>query len=257
MSDAMNLGFLISDIDEISPVDAIKNMIAMLGPTGEQHIEQFKLLEKSFDSGSTRRILGGFAAGTTRDFQGENMILSGVDFSYLNSPNGRLNYDHNPSLIVGRPMYAGMIPGRGLYVKGILREKSDCPNPSHQNTINSLDKADELWELAKSHKHNPSANAPLGFSAEGLRAVKNRNVVKSVVTDVAITERAANPTDCTIEILAKSMFQTQKKEAQQVVESFDFPVDGIKDARSYFAHMSKRGASLNFSKELFNKIRSL
>lgn len=258
MSDIQNLGFLISDVEEVTPVEAIENMVKMLGKSSALYTEQFKILEKSLNDGKQRRILGGYAAGTTRDFQDEKFILPYIDFSYLNTPNGRLNHDHNRSLIVGRPMYAGMIPDQGVYVKGILREKGDCPNPTHPNTIESLDKADELWDLAKSHQQNPSANAPLGYSVEGLKAVNKSGMIKkAIVTDVAITERAVNPNDCTVSILAKSILANQQQEAIKIIEKTGFPVDEINNCKDYLAHMSKEGFPLNFSKNLFNKIRSL
>lgn len=256
MSDQLNLGFEISDVDEMTGVDAIKSMMEMLGNSGNQYTDQFKTLEKSFNDNKQRRILGGFALGTTRDFEGEKAIVSNTDYSFLMTGNGRLNSEHNTDLIVGRPIYAGMVPNRGLYIKGILREKSDFPNPKNQNTIDALNKAEEYWELAKSHQTNPSANGPIGFSAEGSKMVSNGVIIRPIVTDIAVSPRVMNPHDCTVSILAKSISQSQQQEAVQIVKSFGFPVDEIENVKDYLALMSKKGASLKFSTDLFNKIRS-
>lgn len=251
------LGFLISDVEELTATQAIENMIEMLGDSSPMYIEQFKILSKSLHGTKQVRLLGGLAMGTTRDFEREKAILSGIDYSYLMSGQGRLNSEHNTDLIVGRPIFAGMIPNKGLYIKGILREKSDYPDAKNKHTIDSLDKAEEYWELAKSHQNNPSANAPIGFSAEGSKLVAQGTVHRAIVTDVAVTSRAMNPHDCTVKILAKSISQAQKQEAIQIVKSFDFPVDEIENAKDYFAHMSSKGASLEFSTNLINKLRSL
>jgi len=40
------------------------------------------ILEKSI-GGRQRRILGGYAAGTTKDFQDEQFLMKGMDFRYL------------------------------------------------------------------------------------------------------------------------------------------------------------------------------
>lgn len=251
-----NLGFLIEDVEELTATQAIENMISMLGDSSQMYIDQFKTLSKSLDGTKQVRLIGGLAMGTTRDFEREKAILSGIDYSYIMSGQGRLNSEHNSDLIVGRPIFAGMIPNKGLYIKGILREKNDFPNPSNQNTISSLNKAEEYWELAKSHQNNPSANAPIGFSAEGQKMVEQGTVHRAIVTDVAVTARAMNPHDCTVSILAKSISQSQKQEAIQIVKSFDFPVDEIENVKDYIAHMSNKGASLKFSTDLYNKIRS-
>ena len=41
MSDIQNLGFLISDVEEVTPVQAIENMMSMLGDSSYQYKEQF------------------------------------------------------------------------------------------------------------------------------------------------------------------------------------------------------------------------
>lgn len=255
MSD--NLGFIITDIEEEKPLNAINNMVEMLGDSASTYTDQFKKLEKSFAGNQQRRILGGFAMGTSKDFQAENVILKGVDYSYLNSEQGRVNHNHKSNIIVGRPMYVGMIPDRGLYLKAILREKSDCPNASHPDTVEAINKAEFLWELAKSHSENPGANAPLAFSVEGGKWVDQGEVYKSYVTDVALTERAINPMDCTVKILAKAILEKDQQKAIQTVEQTGFPIDELDDVKSYLAHMSKRGCPLEYSKNLFNQIRRI
>ena len=120
--------------------------------TEEYHILLFdasEVLEKSLN-GRSRRILGGYATGATRDYQGEKVIQNGVDFSYLSSNQGRVNWDHTP-LIIGKPLAAGMLE-KGLYVKGMLSEKSDHPNPNHPDTIAALDRAEWAWDYAQRHK---------------------------------------------------------------------------------------------------------
>ena len=94
----------------------------------DSHILLFEatdVMEKAI-GGRQRRILGGYAAGTTKDFQDEQFLMKGMDFSYLGSKQGKVNWDHNQRLIIGKPMQVGMAE-KGLYVKGMLSEKSDYP----------------------------------------------------------------------------------------------------------------------------------
>jgi len=217
------------------------------------------IMEKSLEGDSrVRRILGGFAAGTTKDFQQERMILQGIDFDYLNSPQGKLNWDHNNRLLIGRPLFVGMVPNKGLYVKSVLSEKQDYQNLNHPDTLAALDKAEWAWDQAQRHKVDPISNVPLGYSVEGLKGRQGENVIKSIVTHVALTDSAVNPNDCTVEIMAKSILaMNDDNMAKQIIKQAGFPIEEIKDSKSYLAQMSKAGFPPNFSVNLFKKIRSL
>lgn len=213
------------------------------------------VMEKSLDeTGRPRRILGGFAAGTTKDFQEEQFLLKGMNFDYLNSPQGKVNWDHDPRLVIGRPLFVGMVDGKGLYVKGLLSEKQDYPNPNHPDAARALDQAEWAWDQAQRHKNDPVGNPPLAWSVEGGKVNQNGVLVKSIVTAVALTDQAVNPHDCTVTALAKSLRQA---EAVDVVEKAGFPIDEIVDGQSYMKFFKSIGFSADQSLRLFNTIRSL
>lgn len=227
----------------------------------EQYLrfEVTDVMEKSIDnSDRPRRILGGFAAGTTRDFQDEQFLLKGMNFAYLNSPQGRVNWDHNPRLIIGRPMRVGMVQDKGLYVKGILSEKSDFPNPSHRDTIAALDQAEWAWDQAQRHKADPEGNAPLAWSVEGGKVNQKGILVKSIVTDVALTDRAVNPIDCTVSAMAKSLRSALEVEtAVNFITNNGFPIDKIVDGKSFMKFCKSIGLPADQSLKLFKIVRGL
>jgi hypothetical protein len=171
-------------------------------------------MEKSI-GGRERRILGGIAAGTTTDFQEERFLMKGMDFSYLSSPQGKVNWDHNPRLIIGKPISVGMTE-KGLYVKGMLSERNDFQG-SHPDTMKAMDIADWAWDHAKRNMADPVGVPPLAWSVEGKKMNQGGMIVKSIVTDVALTDKAVNPNDCTVKAMAKSLREQLEMDAKTEV----------------------------------------
>ncbi len=221
-----------------------------------------EVLEKSM-GGKPRRILGGYAAGTTRDFQNEKVIMDGVDFSYLSSNQGRINWDHSP-LIIGKPLAVGMLE-KGLYAKGILSEKSDYPDPKHPGTLEALDKAEWAWDYAQRHKSNPEANPPLAWSVQGKKMNMGMDIVKSIVTEIALTDKAVNPADCTVTAMAKSLTEATKIESINSVvalsgipfEEIDDLINKIKDGDSLIKFCKSIGLSADQSINFFNNVTGI
>lgn len=211
------------------------------------------VLEKSI-GGRQRRILGGLAAGTTKDFQDEQFLMKGMDFSYLNSSQGKINWDHNPRLIIGRPLQVGMTE-KGLYVKGMLSEKSDYPNPTHPDTLAALDQSEWAWDHALRHRADPEAVVPLAWSVEGKKMNKGGMIVKSVVTDVALTDKAVNPKDCTVSAMAKSL--RDNSEIINLAIKNGFPIESIVDHETYIKFCKCIGLSVDQSVKFYHITRGL
>jgi len=222
-----------------------------------------EVMEKAIE-GRQRRLLGGYAAGTTPDFQDEQFLMKGMDFGYLASNQGRVNWDHNPRLIIGRPVQSGMF-AKGLYVKGMLSEKQDYPNPSHPDTIAALDQAEWAWDQAMRHKADPQSNAPLAWSVEGKKMNKGGVIVKSLVTDVALTDKAVNPHDCTVSAMAKSMREQIETEATEAVtvlsglsaEEISHEMGKIKDHETMLKFGKSIGLSVDQTVNFYHIIRGL
>ena len=233
--------------------------------TEEQIILLFdasEVLEKSI-GGRPRRILGGYAAGTTRDFQNEKVIMNGVDFSYLGSNQSRINWDHT-SMIIGKPIAVGMLE-KGLYAKGMLSEKADYPDPGHPDTLAALDKSEWAWDYAQRHKADPDANPPLAWSVQGKKMNMGMDIVKSIVTELALTDKAVNPTDCTVTAMAKSLNASLKEEAVNNVvalsgipfEEISFEISKIKDGDSLIKFCKSIGLSADQSINFFKQVRGI
>ncbi|UCE67401.1 MAG: hypothetical protein JSU85_05135 [Candidatus Zixiibacteriota bacterium] len=216
------------------------------------HFEATEAMEKAF--GETKlRMIGGYAVGTSRDFEDERAVLSGVDFSYLKSANGVINWDHIDRLIIGKPVDVIMEPGKGLYVKGILSKMSDYPDPKHPDTRESLERAEYAWDHLLRYRSNPSTVNPLSFSIQGKKMVHNGLIVKSIATRVALTDQAINPNDCTVSALAKSL----RSNTIQFVEDNGCSIDEIKDGKTFIDFCKSLGLTAVVSLKLFQKIRSL
>lgn len=213
-------------------------------------------LEKGMP-GSPMRMLGGYAAGTTKDFQDEQMVLDGMNFDYLTSNQGIINWDHDPRLIIGKPSHVGMITGKGLYVKGILSQKSDYPNPSHPDTKKAIEQAEFAWDHAMRHKSNPNVVPPLAWSIQGKMVKKGNMIYKSMATAVALTNQAVNPHDCTVQALAKSFRETETEETTNFLTQNNFDPNDITDHRKYQLFCKSIGLSVDQSEILLYKIRSL
>lgn len=239
-----------------------ERQILMMGDQQILIFDASEVLEKSM-GGKARRILGGYAAGTTRDFQNEKVIMDGVDFSYLSSNQGRINWDHTP-LIIGKPLAVGMLE-KGLYAKGILSEKSDYPDPKHPDTLEALDKAEWAWDYAQRHKANPEANPPLAWSVQGKKMNMGMDIVKSIVTEIALTDKAVNPADCTVTAMAKSLREqlesgvTKAVTAQSglTVEEISHEMNKIKDHETMLKFGKSIGLSAGQTINYYHIIRGL
>ena len=221
------------------------------------------ILEKSID-GRQRRILGGYAAGTTVDFQDENFLMKGMDFRYLSSPQGKVNWDHNSRLIIGKPLQVGMTE-KGLYVKGMLSEKSDYPHATHPDVIAAMDQAEWAWDHALRHRSDPNTVIPLAWSVEGKKMNQGGTIVKSIVTDVALTDKAVNPNDCTVTAMAKSLRAQIKEESVINVvaqsglsyEEINEEIGKIKNGESFMQFCKSIGLSADQSMNFYNNVRGI
>ncbi len=216
------------------------------------------VLEKSLDdSGRPRRILGGYAAGTTRDFQDEQFLLKGMNFGYLTSGQGKINWDHNPRLVIGRPLYAGMNEAKGLYVKGVLAETKDYPNPSHPDVQAALEQSEFAWDQARRHKADPVAVPPLAWSVEGGKVNQNGFLVKSIITAVALTDQAVNPHDCTVQAMAKSLRVSETADrAVRIMQASEFPIEDVEDGKSLVKFFKSHGYSARQAQNFYTSVRS-
>ena len=229
----------------------------------ELRFDIVEVMEKAI-GGRQRRLLGGYAAGTTPDFQDETFLMKGMDFSYLASPQGRVNWDHNTQLILGRPIQSGMFK-KGLYVKGMLSEKDDYPDVSHPDTIAALDRAEWAWDHAMRFKADPESNAPLAWSVEGKKMNKGGVIVKSLITDVALTDKAVNPHDCTVSAMAKSLREQLQTETTEMIavqsglspEEINNLINDIKDGDSLINFFKSIGLSADQSKIFYKNVRSI
>jgi hypothetical protein len=230
----------------------------------ELRFEATDILEKSI-GGKTRRILGGYAAGTTRDFQDEKFLMKGMNFDYLNSPQGKINWDHQQRLIIGRPLEKGIaMTGNGLYVKGMLSERSDFVG-SHKDVIEAMDIADWAWDHALRHKADPEGVIPLAWSVEGKKMNRGNMIVKSIVTDVALTDKAVNPNDCTVSAMAKSLREEIKTEeidnvsviSGLTIDEIEENLKKIKDGESFIIFCKSIGLPAEQSFKFFNIMRGL
>ena len=220
-------------------------------------------MEKSLEPGGRkRRILGGYAAGTGKDFQDEQFLMKGMNWDYLNSNQGKINWDHDSDIIIGRPIQCGMFE-KGLYVKGMLSEKADYPNPTHPNTVKALDRAEWAWDYAMRNQADPDANPPLAWSVEGGKANQGSMIVKSIVTDVALTDKAVNPNDCTVSALAKSFRENTKVATMENVatlsgipfEELDEEIFKTTNVESFMKLCKSIGFSVDQSVNLYNNVR--
>lgn len=212
-------------------------------------------LEKGMSS--TARIIGGYAAGATKDFQDEQMVLKGINFDYLRSNQGVVNWDHIRRMVIGRPLFVGMLE-KGLYVKGVLSKKSDYPNASHADVKKALEQADYAWDYVLRHKANPSGIPPLAWSIEGKTvSARNGTIYKSLATAVALTDKAINPHDCTVQALAKSFRETEDRETREMIDSNEFDPADIDSHHKYMLFCKSINLNTEQAEILYRKIRRL
>lgn len=146
-------------------------------------------LKKASPEGEDSWRIGGIAATDARDIDGENIVMDGLDTSYLASGRAVFNWNHgeSPADIVGE-VDIFTKSKKDLYVEGFLYK--------------GVKKAKDIYELmqtlAKSSKRR------LGFSVEGkIRQREDNTIIKSWVKAIAITHEPVNP--FTVADLVKSM----------------------------------------------------
>lgn len=149
--------------------------------------------------GERKRLLRGIASTESKDKQGEEMVLSGMDFApYLKS--GRLNWDHKPGpqYVLGKPIEAKIVADAGKVKSGLKG-----PGFFHVVELYDSEPGRAAWDVLKNEKDDPSRNH--GFSVEGaILETKRNRLTKTRVDDVALTPKPAN-TDTFAEFLAKSL----------------------------------------------------
>ncbi len=154
---------------------------------------------------------------------------------------------------------------KGLFVKGMLSEKSDYTNATHPKTIEALDKSEWAWDYAMRNQADPAANPPLAWSVEGGKANQGSMIVKSIVTDVALTDKAVNPNDCTVAALAKSFREKIKVATMENVaavsgipfEELNEEISKIKDGSSLVEFCKSIGFSVDQSRNFIKNVRGL
>lgn len=144
-----------------------------------------QILEKGSKGkeGNKTMKLGGIASTDATDTDGQNLIPSGFDISYLKD-RGFVNWNHykTPENIIGEPSKA-TITKAGLYVEANLYPESEL--------------AKKVYRLATVLQKN-SSKRRLGFSIEGKALecdpINPNRVTKAMITNIAITPSPKNPT---------------------------------------------------------------
>lgn len=146
------------------------------------------VFEKAEDGEDKARRIGGFVSTERLDRQQETVLQKGLDFGefleygWLNDNHKRDTFD-----VLGFPTKAEFKLNKGWYIEGYL--------------LKGYPPADAVWTLAKALQ---KTKRRLGFSIEGKNTLrKSGKVIKSMVTNAAITHVPVNP-DCTLEVLTKS-----------------------------------------------------
>ncbi len=258
MNNAPGLMFDITGSKELTEADIFKLVQKSWGKSIPQGFEKFE------KSNRVRRYLQGFAAGANRDFELDKFLVKSIDFSYLKSPQGSTNYDHDSRLRIGRPIFAGLMNDpkdnqQKLYYSTTLMERQDYPGVQYKDIEDSLEAAEKVWAMQKAHEADPLGMAPHAFSVEGGKQVKHGNIVKSLVTAVAVTPHAVNPEECTVQAFAKSLKAgIQAEEAVNLLETKSFPLEEINDFDSLMVFCRKSfGMSADESYNFIKTVRGL
>lgn len=221
--------------------------------------EVTEIMEKSINN-RPRRVLGGFAAGTTKDFADERILLKGMDWRYLMSPAGKTNWDHDDQLVVGKPIYAGMRKSQGLFVESLLKEKEDFKgiNFNHPKISEALDRAEYAWEYAQQYKKDRDGVSPLAYSVQGLKVNDKGLLVQTLVKHVALTDQPVNPWDCTVTDMAKSLKEANlASQAINYLKVNEMPLDEINfsDVKSFVTLFKSFGWDIPQIRQLKNAIK--
>lgn len=151
------------------------------------------------DAYNSRQIMGVMST-ESKDRQSEIVLSKGLDFEEF-LLNGHFNDNHSQqtSAIIGYPEEAKFHDDLGIINKSLDGTQGwTCRG----YVLKGTKRADEIWELAKALKNNPSKK--LGFSIEGkVIRRKNKCIEKASIRNVAITNCPVN-TEATWDVLVKS-----------------------------------------------------
>lgn len=137
--------------------------------------------------GERKRLIRGIASTESKDRHGEEMLLSGMEFSrYLEK--GYLNWDHmkGPQYTLGVPVEARIVSDAST-----LSKNHSGPAFYHLCELHDSEPGRAAWDLMKAVEHDPKR--ALGFSVEGaILETLGSKLIKTRVDDVALTPQPAN-----------------------------------------------------------------
>lgn len=208
------------------------------------------LLKSSPGNTKKRRVIAGLAATDKLDWQGQKILLEGINYEYLRRGSGRLNWNHDNDFIIGEPSYVEM-QKEGLYVECTLYEKTPSLNISTTKMRDSLEKAEWAWDYANTVAQN--GGTPLSYSVEGPppKVVGNK-IVKCMVTKVALTDEPVN-TSCSTSALVKSMkYAIQKSERHTDITNIEL----VEDAYDLVQFLKFKGISPDEAVKLVETVQN-
>lgn len=188
-----------------------------------------ELLEKSGDENSSDKMtIGGIASTMDKDTDGEFLDPNGFDLTYFLTQ-GTVNWNHkskdNPDMVIGEPVKAEIVPGKGLYVEASLYPDSDM--------------AKKVWKLMK--VMNKSGKRKLGFSIEG-QATERDEINPSIVKKAAITGMAVTHQPKNSKTFAEIMKSLGSDEDDSETDVFDdYPDSARRSAQKVLDWKKKHG----------------
>lgn len=163
----------------------------------------FDVLEKAATPGNSSGVcgyIGGYASAEARDFQGEIIVQSGVDWSYFKK-HGKVNWEHQPGPenVVGLPedVRENVLTPAGVPATWIEAAMLDTP------------RVRVIMENALAiQKATTDTGKRFGFSVEGQALDRDpldrTRITKARVLNVTITAHPIQP-DSRLEVLARSL----------------------------------------------------
>lgn len=158
----------------------------------------FLPFDKVFKSGDDDKTytVEGYASTADTDLQGEQILPSGIDDSYL-VDNGWIDFEHDINQVIGVPTKNTHVDQHGLFLEAKL--------------FKNMPQVQDIMKLYHNIKDN-EVDRNLGFSIEGNvleRDEDDESIVRQVqITGVAVTKNPAN-THATWELVSKSLFSPQ------------------------------------------------
>lgn len=156
----------------------------------------FSVTEKSKkDSSGKDWLISGYASTPDKDFDGEVILPSGIDYENYFKDNGWITYEHGKNVedIIGEPTDA-YTDDDGFHISAKLYKESK--------------RAQDVWSLQRTLNKESSSGRSLGFSIEGVirsRDPRNPKIVTGVqIKNVTVTSHPANR-HATVEVVTKSV----------------------------------------------------